>query len=152
MHNNNYSTGLRKFGFDLHTAHKLELISQIVRIYSKTRLHYIAKRTSMQTKPVSSRNKLHKIVHFTGNWIIFVYNYMLRYWFEFSSTNNYVLTVRLIVNVELIKFLSLNRMSSWIVKKFLVWFHATARLLVFACILPFTMHLAFQLNSRRNVG
>lgn len=67
LHDHHSSSAFRKANFAIHSTHKWILISEIAKIYIKTRFHYIAKSSSLSAKPVTNRSKLTKLVHFTGN-------------------------------------------------------------------------------------
>lgn len=64
LHNEYFSSSLKQAHFNIHLTHKINLINEISKVYSRTRLHYIAKNFSLQSKSFSKRHKLRKLVHF----------------------------------------------------------------------------------------
>lgn len=67
LHDHYSSSAFRRASFANQSAHKWYLISEIAKLYIKIRLHYVAKTSSLQAKPLTNRNKFTKLIHFTGN-------------------------------------------------------------------------------------
>lgn len=64
LHTEYFSSSLKLASLNMHFTHKVQLINHIIKLYSKVRLHYIAKTHSLKSKSLSKRHKLRKIVHF----------------------------------------------------------------------------------------
>lgn len=64
LHTEYFSSSLRLATLSIHCSQKIHLINEISKLYSKVRLHCIAKTHSFHAKSLSKRHKLRKIVHF----------------------------------------------------------------------------------------
>lgn len=58
---------LREVSFEIRSRHKFELISAVCKSYCTTRLHFIAKSSTLSYKPKTIRSRYTKLIQFTGN-------------------------------------------------------------------------------------